>query len=108
MRANLVYREFTRVGGAKAPDAKTMGRWGLALGPEVIKQIHESGGDSPGQWGSDGPQNARGHHGGRDEHPLSDRLELLGDGVRVLIRTMKRIGEIVGEPEPSCGIAAAV
>jgi hypothetical protein len=23
------------------PDAKTMGRWGVALGPEVIKQVHE-------------------------------------------------------------------
>jgi hypothetical protein len=23
------------------PDAKTMGRWGRALGPHVIKQIHE-------------------------------------------------------------------
>jgi transposase, IS5 family len=23
------------------PDAKTMGRWGLALGPDVIKQIHD-------------------------------------------------------------------
>src|SRR5258707_2348155 len=41
VRANLVYRDFTRVGGAKMPDAKTMGRWGLALGPEVIQQIHE-------------------------------------------------------------------
>src|SRR5437764_9434318 len=41
VRANLVYREFTRVGSAKAPDAKTMGRWGLALGPEVVKQIHD-------------------------------------------------------------------
>ena len=41
VRANLVYRDFTRVGGAKMPDAKTMGRWGLALGPQVIKQIHE-------------------------------------------------------------------
>src|SRR5437016_9636712 len=30
VRANLVYRDFTRVGGAKMPDAKTMGRWGLA------------------------------------------------------------------------------
>ena len=26
VRANLVYRDFTRVGGAKTPDAKTMGR----------------------------------------------------------------------------------
>jgi IS5 family transposase len=41
VRANLVYRDFTRVGGAKMPDAKTMGRWGVALGPEVIKQVHE-------------------------------------------------------------------
>src|SRR6202790_5039185 len=28
-RANLVYRDFTRVGGGKTPAAKTMGRWGL-------------------------------------------------------------------------------
>jgi transposase, IS5 family len=27
VRANLVYREFTRVGAGKTPDAKTMGRW---------------------------------------------------------------------------------
>ncbi len=32
VRANLVYRDFTRVGGGKMPDAKTMGRWGVALG----------------------------------------------------------------------------
>jgi len=37
VRANLIYRDFTRVGGAKMPDAKTMGRWGVALGPAVIK-----------------------------------------------------------------------
>src|SRR5215467_7615384 len=28
VRANLVYRNFTRVGFAKMPDAKTMGGWG--------------------------------------------------------------------------------
>jgi transposase, IS5 family len=56
VRANLVYRDFTRVGGAKMPDAKTMGRWGVALGPAVIKQIHErmveiarTGGVAPGR-----------------------------------------------------------
>jgi IS5 family transposase len=38
VRANLVCRDFTRVGGG---DAKTMGRWGVALGPEVLKPIHE-------------------------------------------------------------------
>ena len=41
VRANLVYRDFTRVGGGKMPDAKTMGRWGVALGPQVLKQVHE-------------------------------------------------------------------
>src|ERR1700745_2266846 len=41
VRANLVYRDFTRVGGTKMPDAKTMGKWGVALGPEGINQIHE-------------------------------------------------------------------
>ena len=41
VRANLVYRDFTRVGGTQMPDAKTMGRWGVAVGPVVVKQIHE-------------------------------------------------------------------
>src|SRR5271165_3322238 len=41
VRANLVYRDFTRVGAAKTPDAKTMGRWGLAVGPEVVKRVHQ-------------------------------------------------------------------
>jgi hypothetical protein len=41
VRANLVYRDFTRVGGGKMPDAKTMGRWGVALGPAVIAEIHQ-------------------------------------------------------------------
>ena len=41
VRANLVYRDFTRVGAGKVPDAKTMGRWGSVLGPQVLKQIHE-------------------------------------------------------------------
>jgi transposase, IS5 family len=41
VRANLVYRHFTRVGGAKMPDAKTMGRWGVAVGPQTLQQIHQ-------------------------------------------------------------------
>ena len=41
VRANLVYRNFTRVGAAKVPDAKTMGRWGIAVGPAVVKEVHE-------------------------------------------------------------------
>ena len=41
VRPNLLYRPFTRVAAGKVPDSKTLGRHALALGPEVIKQIHE-------------------------------------------------------------------
>ena len=40
VRTNLVYRAFTRIGGGKTPDAKTMGRWGIAVGPTVIETLH--------------------------------------------------------------------
>ena len=36
VRANLVYRDFTRVGGGKMPDAKTMGRWG-----EMVPRVQQ-------------------------------------------------------------------
>jgi len=98
VRANLVYRDFTRVGAGKAPDSKTMGRWGLALGPEAVEKIH-----------------ARVVGIAQENHVVKGRRmrldttvvetnihyptdsNLLGDGVRVLIRAMKRIAEIVGE-----------
>jgi IS5 family transposase len=41
VRSNLVYREFTRAGGEKVPDAKTLGRLARALGPQVVATIHE-------------------------------------------------------------------
>ncbi len=41
VRANLIYRQFTRVGAEKVPDAKTLGRLGRALGPEVVEKIHQ-------------------------------------------------------------------
>ena len=41
VRANLVYREFTRIGGGKVPDDKTMGRLARQLGPEVVEKLHE-------------------------------------------------------------------
>jgi IS5 family transposase len=98
VRANLVYRDFTRVGGAKTPDAKSVGRWGLALGPEVIKQIH----DRIVQIAHD-----KGVTAGRRMRVDTTVVEtnihyptdssLLGDGVRVLTRTMKKIAKIAGE-----------
>ena len=97
VRANLIYRDFTRVGGGKVPDAKTMGRWGVALGPAVVRQIHER----LVKIALD-----RGVVAGRrmrvdttvvetDIHYPTDS-SLLGDGVRVLTRVMKRVSAIAG------------
>ena len=41
VRANLVYREFTGIGGGKVPDDKTMGRLARQLGPEAIAKLHQ-------------------------------------------------------------------
>src|SRR5256884_8629027 len=40
VRANLVYRQFTRGGAQKVPDAKTLGKLALARGPKIIEQHH--------------------------------------------------------------------
>ncbi|HWS97816.1 MAG TPA: transposase, partial [Candidatus Methylomirabilis sp.] len=40
VRANLVYREFTRIGGGKVPDDKTMGNLARQLGPDGIEKLH--------------------------------------------------------------------
>ena len=98
VRANLVYRDFTRVGAAKTPDAKTMGRWGLAVGAEVIKQIHdrivtiaqEKGVTTGRRMRVDTTVVETNIH-----YPTDSSL--LGDGVRVLTRVMKRITKIAGK-----------
>jgi len=98
VRANLVYRDFTRVGAAKMPDAKTIGRWGVAMGPTVIHQIHDRI-----------VQIARSHdvvQGRRmrvDTTVVENNIHyptdssLLGDGVRVLTRTMRKISKLTGQ-----------
>ena len=98
VRANLVYRDFTRVGAAKMPDAKTMGRWGRALGPQVVKQVHEQIVEiartkeviEGRRMRVDTTVTETNIH-----HPTDSSL--LGDGVRVLTRTMKKITKIAGE-----------
>jgi transposase, IS5 family len=98
VRANLVYRDFTRVGGGKMPDAKTMGRWGVAVGPEVLKRIHERVVKIALDQGV-----VTGRRMRVDTTVVETNVHyptdssLLGDGVRVLVRTMKKITEIVGE-----------
>ena len=98
VRANLVYRDFTRVGAGKTPDAKTMGRWGVALGPEAIKQIHERIVQI-----AQGNGLVQGRRMRVDTTVVETNIHyptdssLLGDGVRALIRTMRKITKIAGE-----------
>ncbi|MDQ6780135.1 MAG: ISNCY family transposase [Candidatus Eremiobacteraeota bacterium] len=97
VRANLVYRQFTRVGARRVPDAKTLGKLGVALGPEIIQKIH--------QRVVAIAQEKRIVQGRQlrvdttvvetDIHYPTDS-SLLGDGVRVLTRTMRRIAQIAG------------
>lgn len=98
VRANLVYREFTRIGGGKVPDDKSISRFGRQLGPEVVEQLHRRIVDIA-----------------REKHVVQGRKlrvdttvvetnihyptdsTLLNDGVRVLTRVMKRVTEVAGD-----------
>jgi IS5 family transposase len=97
VRANLVYRDFTRVGGAKMPDAKTMGRWGTALGPQVIAQIHQRMVAIAKDKGVVEGKKMR-----VDTTVVETNIHyptdssLLGDGVRALTRIMKKVTAIAG------------
>jgi hypothetical protein len=73
-----IYRDFTHVGGGKMPDAKTMGRWGVALGRAVLKQFtrmvrmaHDNGVTAGRRMRVDTTV-------GGDQHPPSDRQHPAG------------------------------
>jgi IS5 family transposase len=96
VRANLVYRDFTRV-GAKMPDAKTIGCWGVALGPTMINQIHARIVEL-----AQAAEVVQGRPMRIDTTVVETNIHypthssLLGDGVRVLTRTMKKITALAG------------
>ena len=98
VRANLVYREFTRIGGGKVPDDKTMGRLARQLGPAAIKQVHQR------MVGiAQEEKIVQGRKMRVDTTVVETNIHyptdssLLGDGVRVLIRGMKKVEEIAGK-----------
>jgi len=98
VRANLVYRSFTRVGGGKVPDDTVMNKWALALGPEVIDDLHKRVVAIAQE-----KQVVEGRKMRVDTTVVETNIHyptdssLLGDGVRVLTRTMKRIADIAGD-----------
>lgn len=97
VRANLVYREFTRVGAAKVPDAKSLGRQARALGPEVIDQIHRRIVELAVE-----KKVIEGRRMRVDTTVVETNIHyptdssLLGDGTRVLTRLMKKVTAITG------------
>jgi len=92
VRANLVYRAFTRIGDEKVPDAKTLARLGQLLGRNVIEQLHERVVELAQEQGV-----IRGRKLRVDTTVVETNIHyptdssLLGDGTRVLTRTMKKI-----------------
>jgi IS5 family transposase len=98
VRPNLVYRQFTRIGGERVPDAKTMVRWGTALGAAVIRQIHQTVVQV-----SQETRVVRGRKLRVDTTVVETNIHyptdstLLGDGVRVLTRAMKGIEREAGK-----------
>jgi len=98
VRANLVYREFTRIGGEKVPDDRTMGNLARQLGPEVIEKPHRRVVEIAQEH-----QLATGRKMRVDTTVVETDIHyptdstLLGDGVRVLTRIMKKVAAKVGK-----------
>ena len=98
VRANLVYRAFTRIDAGEVPDAKTILKIAGALGPAVIEDLHRRVVEVAKRAGVT--------HGRRfridttvvetNVHYPTDS-SLLRDGVRVLTRTMQRASAVLGD-----------
>ena len=97
VRPNLVYREFTRIGSGKVPDAKALGRQAQALDPEVVEQIHRRVVELAVEH-----KVVQGRKMRVDTTVCETNIHyptdssLLGDGDRVLTRLMKKVTAIAG------------
>ena len=99
VRANLVYRMFTRIDAGEVPDAKTILKIAGALGPDVIEQLHRQVVEVAKRAGVT--------HGRRfridttvvetNVHYPTDS-SLLQDGMRVLTRAMQHASAALGDP----------
>src|SRR6202050_2764051 len=97
VRLSLAYRDFARIGLGKVPDAKTLARIGQALGGEVIAELHRRLVEIAQEKGI-----IRGRKMRLDTTVVETNIHyptdssLLGDGARVLTRTMKKIEKKAG------------
>jgi IS5 family transposase len=103
VRANLVYREFTRIGGRKVPDDKSISRFGRQLGPEAVEQLHQ-------RIVVIARENnvVQGRKLRVDTTVVETNIHyptdstLLNDGVRVLTRVMKKVTAAAGNVGARC------
>lgn len=92
VRANLVYRSFCRIGLEKVPDEKTLVRLGQAIGPDVIDRLHQRVVAL-----AQARRVVKGRRMRVDTTVVETNIHyptdssLLGDGARVLTRTMKKV-----------------
>jgi len=97
VKVNLAYREFTHIGLDKVPDAKTLGRIAQALGGEVIAKLHERLVQI-----AQANKVIQGRKMRVDTTVVETNIHyptdssLLGDGARVLTRTMKKMEQRAG------------
>jgi transposase, IS5 family len=97
VKMNLAYRDFTRIGLGKVPDSKTLARIAQALGGEVIAKLHDRLVVMAQERGV-----VRGRKMRVDTTVVETNIHyptdssLLGDGARVLTRTMKKIEQKAG------------
>src|SRR5579863_1879653 len=98
VRMNLAYRDFTRIGMGTVPDAKTLARIAQTLGCEVISELHRRLVEIAQEEGVIQGRKLR-----VDTTVVETNIHyppdssLLGDGARVLTRTMKKIETQAGK-----------
>jgi len=98
VRANLVYRAFTRIDAGEVPDAKTILKIAGVLGPDAIAHLHRQVVEVAKRAGV-----TRGRRFRIDTTVVETNVHyptdstLLQDGVRVLTRTMQRASTALGD-----------
>lgn len=99
VRANLVYRAFTRIDAGHVPDAKTILKIARVLGPEVIERLHRQVVEVAKRAGV-----TRGRRLRIDTTVVETNVHyptdstLLQDGARVITRTLQRAHAALGDP----------
>jgi len=98
VRANLAYRDFSRIGLGKVPDAKTLARIGQAISGKVVSELHRRLVELAQERGV-----VQGRKMRVDTTVVETNIHyptdssLLGDGARVLTRTMKKVEKQLGK-----------